>query len=44
MKNKAGLLLVAIIVAENPTNVFAILANVLATVLKLAIIATNQLF
>ena len=29
---------------DNPENVFAIFANVLATVLKLVIIATNQLF
>ena len=44
MKNKTDLLLVAIIVADNPTNVFAIFANVLAIVLRLAIFATNQLF
>ena len=43
MKNKAGLLLVAIIVVDNPANVFAIFANILATVLRLAIVATNQL-
>ena len=41
---RTGLLLVAIIVADNPTNVFAIFANVLTTVLRLAIVATNQLF
>ena len=34
------LLLVAIIVADNPANVFA---NILATILRLAIIATNHL-
>ena len=39
-----GLLLVAIIVVDNPANVFAIFADVLATVLRLAIVATNQLF
>ena len=39
-----GLLLVAIIVVDNPTNVFTIFANVLVTVLRLAIVATNQLF
>ena len=39
-----GLLLVAIIVVDNPANVFAIFANVLATVLRLAIVATNRLF
>ena len=43
MKNKDGILLVAIIVADNPANVFVIFANVLATILRLAIIATNQL-
>ena len=32
------------IVADNPTNVFAIFANVLAIILRLAINATNQLF
>ena len=41
---RTGLLLVAIIVADNPTNVFAIFANIFATVLRLAIVATNQLF
>ena len=44
MKNKYRSLLVAIIVADNSTNVFAIFANVLAIVLRLAIFATNQLF
>ena len=44
MKNKAGLLLVAIIVVDNPANVFAIFANILATLLRLAIVAINQLF
>ena len=39
-----GLLLIATIVADNPTNVFAIFANVLAIILRLAIIAINQLF
>ena len=39
-----GFLLVAIIVVDNPANVFAIFANILATVLRLAIVATNQLF
>ena len=39
-----GLLLVAIIVVDNPTNVFTIFANVLAIVLRLAIVTTNQLF
>ena len=41
---RTGLLLVAIIVTDNPANVFAIFANVLVTILRLAIIATNQLF
>ena len=41
MKNRTGLLLVAIIVVDNLANVFAIFVNVLATVLRLAIIATN---
>ena len=43
--------MVVIIVTDNPTNVFAIFANVfaifanvLATILRLAIIATKQLF
>ena len=40
----ASLLPFAIIVANNPTNVFAIFANVLAIILRLAINATNQLF
>ena len=40
---RTGLLLVAIIVTDNPTNVFAIFANVLATILRLAIIAIKQL-
>ena len=44
MKNKASLLLIAIIVADNLSNVFAIFANILAIVFRLAIIATNQLF
>ena len=38
------LLLIAIIVVDNPTNVFAIFANVLTTILRLAINATNELF
>ena len=38
------LLLVAIIVADNPTNIFVIFANILAVVLRLVIFATNQLF
>jgi len=37
-------LLTTIIVGDNPTNDFVIFANVLAIVLKLAIIVTNQLF
>ena len=41
---RTGLLLVLIIVVDNPANVFAIFVNVLATVLRLAIVATNQLF
>ena len=41
---RTSLLLVAMIVANNPANVFAIFANVLATILRFAIIATNQLF
>ena len=44
MKNRTGLLLVAIIVVDNLANAFAIFVNVLATVLRLAIVATNQLF
>ena len=44
MKNKACLLLVAIIIADNPANVFAIFENILAIILRLAISATNQLF
>ena len=43
-KIRTDLLLVAITVADNPTNVFVIFANVLAIVLRLAIFATNQLF
>ena len=36
--------MIAIIVADNSVNVFAIFANILATILRLVIIATNQLF
>ena len=43
-KIRIGLLLIAIIVANNPINVFVIFANVLATILRLAINAINQLF
>ena len=39
-----SLLLVAIIVIDNPENIFAIFANVLATVLRLVIVAINQFF
>ena len=39
-----SLLPFATIVANNPTNVFAIFANVLAIILRLAINATSQLF
>ena len=39
-----SLLPFATIVADNPTNVFAIFANDLAIILRLAINATNQLF
>ena len=41
LRIRTGLLLVAIIVVDNLVNVFA---NVLTTILRLAIIATNQLF
>ena len=41
---RIGLLLFATIVANNPTNVFAIFANVLAIILRLAINGTSQLF
>ena len=40
---RTGLLLVVIIIVDNPANIFAIFANILATVLRLAIVATNQL-
>ena len=39
-----SLLPFATIVADNPTNDFAIFANDLAIILRLAINATNQLF
>ena len=35
---------IATIIADNSTNVFAIFANVLAIILRLAINTTNQLF
>ena len=38
---RTGLLLFAIIVADNPANVFAIFVNVLTTILRLAIIAID---
>ena len=38
------LLLIAIFVVDNPTNDFAIFVDVLAIVLRLASIVTNQLF
>ena len=41
---RIGLLFVATIIANNPTNVFAIFANLLAIILRLAINATSQLF
>ena len=41
---RTGLLLIATIISINPSNIFANFANILATTLRLAIIATNQLF
>ena len=41
---RTSLLPFTTIVADNLINVFAIFVNVLTTILRLAIIATNQLF
>ena len=44
LTSSMSLLFIATIVTNNPTNVFAIFANVLAIILRFAINATNQLF
>ena len=41
---RIGFLLVAIIVTNNPTNVFAIFVNILTTILRLVIITKKQLY